>query len=221
MNPWVDLPSTAPFVLPSDAPLVDAFNGKAHPLHRIRTEAIPEPFFGRFEAPVVLLLLNPGFSRDGQHIPEAPEFVQAMRSYLRTGDADHLHLAPEASGPGFAWWSRATRALREATSREAVARSLLSIEYFPYHSISFGHGRLRLPSQTFTFDLLRRAIERSAMIIAARGYRIWLDAVPALASYPHLLRLRSPQRISISPGNLGAGPFESVVAAVEGASYNR
>lgn len=214
MNPWVNLPQTAPLVLPSDRALIDAFNERANARHRIRTEAIPEPFFGRFDAPIVVLLLNPGFSSDGVHIQESPAFLSAMRAYLTNGMVDHLHLIPGASGPGSDWWTNSARALISATSRLAVAQSVLSLEYFPYHSISYKHAKTRLPSQAFTFDLLDSAIRRKAIVVAARGYRIWVEAVPHLATYDQVLRLKSPQRMSLSPRNLGEIAFSSLVAAV-------
>ncbi len=214
MNPWTDLPHTDPFVLPSDRPLIDAFNARADPLHKVQTQAIPEPFFGRFDAPVVLLLLNPGFSSDGLHIPEAPEFLRAMREYLTNGNYDHLHLQPGASGPGARWWMQRMRALIAATSQAEVAGAVLSLEFFPYHSIKFAHAKVRVPSQKFTFELLEVAMLRNAVIVAARGFRFWVEAVPSLAGYHKVMRPRSSQNMSISHGNLGVTEFTTLVNAV-------
>jgi hypothetical protein len=54
---------------------------------------------------------------------------------------------------------------------ECVADSILCVEYFPYHSQSFNHSRLRLPSQEYSFQLVREAIRRRVIIFncVARG----------------------------------------------------
>ena len=213
-SPWHSLPEAAPFVLPSDASYVAAYNARAKQSYQIRLEALPEPFFGAFDARVVILLQNPGFSRDGNHVPETQSFIQQLRAYLQVGAAPHLHLAPNATGPGHDWWMRVTKPLRDATDRAQLAGELLSIEYFPYHSISFAHAHLRLPSQQFSFNLVRKAIARGSEIIIARGYELWLGAVPELANYPNTSRLSSAQNSSLSSKNLGPESFARIVHAL-------
>lgn len=61
-NPWLALPTSAPFVLASDAPLVERFNEPAAPPLKIETSLLPEPYVGPVDAPIVLLTLNPGVS---------------------------------------------------------------------------------------------------------------------------------------------------------------
>jgi hypothetical protein len=58
-----------------------------------------------------------------------------------------------------------------------------------------------LPSQQYSFDLVRRAIKREAVIVLTRGEKRWLKAVPELREYRHLIRLAERQRASISSGN--------------------
>ena len=63
--PWPLLPATADFVLTEDLPYVRVFNGyNVHDLNRIHTECIPQPMFGRRDAPVVVLFSNPTFNAD-------------------------------------------------------------------------------------------------------------------------------------------------------------
>src|SRR5215204_4755778 len=63
-NPWLALPSTAPYVLPEDRLKVEAFNAKLPSTSPCRLDVktvIPEPFIGAVtSAPVVVLQLNPG-----------------------------------------------------------------------------------------------------------------------------------------------------------------
>ncbi len=213
-NPWGLLPYADLFVLADDLPIVDAFNARAKPLYKIRTEAMPEPFFGPFDARVIVLLQNPGFSNDEQHIDETPEFKTALRDYFATGKGPHLHLAASARGPGHNWWMRKTKEFRATAGREAIANNLLAIEYFPYHSIKFAHARLRLPSQDFSFELLKSAIERGCEIIVARGFKLWVEAVPELALYSKVSRLNSAQNIALSSGNMGPDTFARIAATL-------
>ncbi len=62
-NPWLELPSTAPYLLESDRQQVETFNRTAKPNHRIYDDLLPEPYLGNpSTASIVLLSLNPGFS---------------------------------------------------------------------------------------------------------------------------------------------------------------
>jgi hypothetical protein len=202
LTPWANLPAKAPFVLAADRPFVDAFNGTAGAATRVHTDLLPEPFVGRLDAPVVLLLLNPGVHADDAALHKESAFASRLRTAIASGTAEHLHLTPGAAGPGHRWWLRATRPLIEATSREAVAQGILGVQYFPYHSPTFAHAHLRLPSQSFTFGLVQQAMERGAEIVVGRGGELWLGAVPAVAAYPRLARLKSPRTVVLSPANV-------------------
>ena len=61
-NPWMELPSRAPYVLSSDRPFVEAFNKHADEAKRLDLDLLPEPFMGNRSAPLVVLGLNPGWS---------------------------------------------------------------------------------------------------------------------------------------------------------------
>lgn len=90
-NPWDGLSPDEPLVLPSDRLAVESYNecenARAYPrVNRlIHTNLMPEPFFGPFDAPVVVLLLNPGVSeQDAQaHANPAPAHTPAGESAAR------------------------------------------------------------------------------------------------------------------------------------------
>lgn len=190
------------------------FNHSATESTRIHTELLPEPFFGRFDAPIVVLLLNPGFSADDAAFHAQPKFRSRLRVSIRA-ESDfqpHFHLSHGALGPGGKWWLRSVGPLIKEVGQECVADNLLAIEYFPYHSLKFRHGHIRLPSQEFSFSLVRAAIERKAAIICARGATVWFGAVPQLASYRRLSQLQNPRSASLSAKNLSS--YASVVAAL-------
>lgn len=107
-NPWTDLPSRAPYILPSDREPIERFNAMAGEGVRIRPELLPEPFLGAPTASVVLLSLNPGFSNDDALAHAREEFVQACRRNLAHHASDYpfLYLDPRFSDtPGGYWWT--------------------------------------------------------------------------------------------------------------------
>ncbi len=211
-NPWIELPTEAPFVLPCDDPFVSHYNKSTKATNlRIHVHLLPEPFHGSINAPVVVLLLNPGVGTQEARLHKQPTFAQALRkSITQTESVEHFHLVDESKGPGHVWWKKTCNALREV---ESLPRKLLSIEFSPYHSKSFGHGLLRLPSQEYSFHLVKQAMQREALIVCMRGQSHWFGAIPELATYKHLLSLKNPRSASLSPGNLIG--FDRLLATIK------
>jgi len=207
LNPWENLPSHANFVLAEDAAAVCAFNESAAPAVRFDLSLFPEPYFGRRDAPIVLLTLNPG---GGPRDPEThanPAFSSAARASLvhALNPVAFLHLQQPASTPGGAWWRRIAKPLIEATDLEAVARSMLCVQYVGYHSERFGSRSLRLPSQAYGFELVRSAIRRHAIVVCMRSWHLWSAAVPELTTYAPVYKVRNVRNPVISPANLPDG----------------
>jgi len=223
-NPWRELPVAAPFVPACDAPWLPLLQspvaeGKDEPAGAaLNLDLQPEPFFGPHEAPVVVLLLNPGLGADDARHHLRDEFTLALRAHLQSeGGAPHFHLLDPSCGPGHRWWLRQVGPVLKASgcSLEELAARLLCIEFLPYHSRSFAHAHLRLPSQHFSFALLQGAMRRGALVLCMRGFRYWCGAVPELANYAGLLRPKSPRSASLSAGNLGAEGFARVLGALD------
>jgi hypothetical protein len=151
--------------------------------------------------------LNPGVSRGDFALHRNTTFQRNARKWIQTPKSVryHQYLTGEAPGAGTDWWARIAGPLIRATSAERVAESILAVEFFPYHSRKYDHATVRLPSQAFTLQVVRRALGRKSTIILCRGERSWFGALPELAHYRGLLRLRNAQNSSISPGNL-SGP---------------
>ena len=57
---------------------------------------------------------------------------------------------------------------------ERLSRNICSIQFFPYRSLKFGHGSIKLPSQNYTFALVRERLANGALIIVMRGYKLWV-----------------------------------------------
>jgi hypothetical protein len=215
-NPWLKLPREAPYVLSDDHALVMEFNLRATQESQIRLGLLPEPFLGNPLAPVVLLGLNPGFNESDQRFHDNPVFAKRSKGNLLHDLSEEFPfylLDPELSeSPGHKWWNKHLGPLIEKTNISSVARGVLCIEFFPYHSKKFGYRKAVLSSQMYNFQLVRNAIERNAVIILMRGERFWRDQVPELEG--RCYRLNSVQNVTISPKNC-AGGFEKAVQALQ------
>jgi len=227
-NPWHGLPDKQPFVLPEDKDMVEAFNVKAHENHRLRLDFIPEPFVGRLEdARLVLLGNNPGFKNaEAATYRLKPAFANRMRDNLlhrASEEFPFIYFDPDIIPPTNKWWERKLRHLFDEFGKGVIAKSILakfilSVEFFPYVSHRYRHGTLRLPSQEYSFALVRKAMNGGAVIVAYHGERRWLKAIPELDKYHRLVRLKEHQQAPISPNNCrdnGWSHIEDVVRTIK------
>jgi hypothetical protein len=215
-GPWPAIPLHPPYVLPCDSEAIRAFNAKCrNENHRLELRVLPEPFVGRMAAPVVLLTLNPGFEARNVEEHSRPEFQALIRrNYGQEPSAFPLYyLDPGFEGGGREWCEKKLKNLLAIFGRDKLARSILLIDYFPYHSRRFGHANLRLPSQECGFGLVRSAIARGAVVVIMRARSLWLKAVPEIEKYPRAFSLNSPQNVVLSPRNCPTG-FDSIVLSI-------
>jgi hypothetical protein len=173
-------------------------------------ELLPEPFLGSPDAPVVLLALNSGYNDGDRLRHQQPAFVERSRSNLLHCPADYPFYPLDPNIPTSGWWIRKLCRLIERVGRQVVARGVLCVEYFPYHSRRFDHRRLPLASQHYSFELVRQAMDRRAVIILLRGERHWCGVLPALGEYSGLYRVRNVQNPVLSAENCPDG-YESAV----------
>jgi hypothetical protein len=218
-NPWVRLPHRPPYVHAGDEQLLRERNARVGPDHRLHFDILPEPFIGAPDAPVVLLSNNPGLGK-AAHLKQSPQFVRGMRRNLRHGDSRYpfLYLDPRLEGVG-KWWVSKLNRLIEHFGREVVSRSVLNVVYFPYPSVRFRKGGPLLDSQRYSFHLVRRAIERNAVIIFMRKGNGWYTQVPKLRRYRRRYQVHNLQNPVVSENNCDG--FDSVVRAIEVAATRR
>lgn len=231
-NPWLDLPDEQELVLPIDRPYVEVHNrifDETRP-HHLRLTSPPSPFAGRFDAPFVVLLANPGHAEEDASEQNEPSNRKVILDNLRTENgAPFWPLTPQfAETSAGRWWRSRTRELAETvaygdveTGYRVLSERLLEIELHGYHSTSWFAPRAQFPSQAFNVQLVRRAMRNGAVILAARAVDCWYAAVPsdgdsmALMDYPELIEgTQSKQSAYISRGNLAEGTFDQIVAAL-------
>jgi hypothetical protein len=220
-NPWLDVPTTPRFIAPCDLQTVDlVLAADPNAQSELHFEVLPEPYAGDPErARVVLLSLNPGWgnTEPGEQGGGVADWDDELRRNLAfNATTPFVHIDPrfQQTTGGGRWWSKRLRRLAEATSWEQVGERLMVLEFFGYHSHTWRSLPLPLPSQAFTFQLLREAMDKGNLIIVTRGLAQWVWNVPELYTYKRVIRLNSQRWVGLSPGNMPVGDFDRVVEAV-------
>jgi hypothetical protein len=220
-NPWLDLPEESPYVLSMDREIIARRNTFIAPERRINEGSIPEPFIGNPEiATVILLNLNPGDSPQDQAAHRDPAFSTALIRNLRheTQDYPFYPLNPEfAWTPRANWWNRCLHALFDqgGLDRRVVAQRLCVIEWFPYHSRKASLPSRPIHSQSYSFEIAKRALGARKLVVGMRARKQWVDVHKDFAGVPYL---RNPQCCHISPGNTDDDLFTRIAEALREAS---
>jgi hypothetical protein len=194
-NPWEKLPKQNNFyVLEEDAEIINQFNEylknyKDDEIYRIHTEIMPAPFMGDvLNSKIVILTLNPGYDSD-------EESSDYYLNYIPYWEKQIIHEFPVPEYPLFCfddeyveksdYWKIKLNPIIQVSTVEKVAKNISIIEFFPYHSEKYRDipkkiSKDYLISQQYNFHLVRKAIERDAIIVIQRGERLWKEAIPEL-----------------------------------------
>ena len=140
-NPWHDLTfRNGEYLLDIDREQIHEYNAPLNAEHKVVLSSVPEPFIGDpSSALVVLLLLNPGHDHTDLQSHLREDFKEALFKNLRHESQAYpfYPLTPAFRDTGSArWWRRRLGGLIGASGldEKAIARRLLAIEWFPYHS---------------------------------------------------------------------------------------
>jgi hypothetical protein len=186
VNPWTSLRSAPPYILASDDFDVKAFNDTAEPSLRIHGDLLPEPFVGNVGSAAVLLLnMNPAYEEAELPFHRDAAFISIARANLAQKPLQYpfYFLDPSWKSPGHLYWSGRLAELIAACGREAVAKHVAVLEWYPYHSLGMSRAWMpKVPSQAFSFRLVQNALDRGAVIIIIRAVRWWQQELPGLLS---------------------------------------
>ncbi|HZR32046.1 MAG TPA: hypothetical protein VFA76_09360 [Terriglobales bacterium] len=209
-NPWLELPSAAPYILGIDIESVSRHS-------EINRQTLPEPFIGNPKtARLVLLSLNPGDSDDDIKAHSDVEFRKAIISNLRQESQEYpfYGLNPKFNWTACGrWWRAHVKELIEILGSKKVAEHLLVIEWFPYHSKRWKRLPTRevCPSQNYSFQHVKEMLDKKAVIVGMRSKMYWLEVDPRVASVPFL---KNPQNPCVSKKNCGEELFAQIVEAL-------
>lgn len=218
-NPWLSLPASAPFVLAEDAKILGSLRHPPRGKCELRLGLPPQPWTGNVSsAEVFLLALNPGFAEcDCAEFQNADYAVQ-WRLALSFGTRTPFYFLDPAFSTtgGGRWWRPRLRDLIAVAGIDAVAQSVMCVEHFPYKSTRYKPLGVTLPSQWYSFEIVREAIRQRKQIVVMRNERVWLESVPELQSYPYV-RLTNHQNPYLSRAQMTADQFDRVCAALRDA----
>jgi hypothetical protein len=218
-NPWLGFKHSDYMVHPDDVQAFEDHNSRSQDKYKFLPFLAPEPWIGRLDAPIVILLANPGATLENlAGAREENKYREEFSIKNLNQDLDkfpHYFLNPLlASDPGGEWWSKRMRELIDATSLEAVSNSILSLETIPYHSVNFKSPRKEISTQNYTYKILDEAISRGAVVLAHRQIRHWEAKVPSLKGYKNLFQPNSVRSTYFSKGNYPKA-FSRLLDAVE------
>lgn len=205
MNPWINLPTKPPYVLPEDAVV---FADPKFKDEGYRFDAFPDPFIGNLTtASVIFLSLNPGFDDADINVNlQKPFFIaESHKNLLHQPTVPFLYLDDRMSDThGYRWWHKLLdKSVREEPLDIDVVRQRIAIiEYMPYHSKTYTPNRLLVPSQQYAFQLVRQAMAQQKIIVIMRRGKVrdWVKAIPELADYPYITF--NSQRPYVTRGNM-------------------
>ena len=208
-NPWEDFKISTEMIHELDRHSFELHNTKVEPDYRFLSQLAPEPWIGDTKANLLVLLANPGATRgdvSGVKQKGADIINQLSIANLNHSikDYPHFFFNPILEGTdGHTWYKKRFRHLIEVTDAQNVSKKVLSCELVPYHSFSWKKPSVMPPTQSYTFEIVRNAIERGAIILIGRGKADWFKHVPELSKYKRYFQPASPQCAYISPKNYG------------------
>lgn len=217
-NPWTDLPTDAPFILPQDKAAFGRYDSLFTLQHGLRFDKLPLPYVGSpATASVVLLALNGGFKpEDIDHQNDDKYFAEQNRRNL-TFDSRYpfFYLDPafEYTG-GYKWWHRRLRHFIHRYGLDVVASQFACVQSFPYCSPSYKALPFPLPSQEYSYSLVKQAIQDGKPIVIMRSRKIWFRCVPELQDYPYI-ELKYPRNPYIDRKHMTDAQYEQLEATLK------
>lgn len=217
-NPWLGFKYSSEMIHPIDEEAVRYHNKTSKIDYQFLLHLAPEPWIGNLNGNLFVLYSNPGATRENVKKIFQPKHEIVMRKTISNLnqtiiDYPHFHLDPALAGTeGGVWFNQRYKWLINETSRESLARNLVTCELAPYHSLKWKIPKFMPPTQEFTYSIIRKAVERDAVILLARTPKIWLSKIPQLVKYPRVFRPNSINA-SISPNNY-PGNFDKIVSSL-------
>lgn len=187
-NPWEKLEENE-YILSDEVEKIEEFNktvGKA----KIIMDQLPGPYLGNpVNAKVVILSLNPGYSKKDTVLHQEEKFKNDLRANLLHNPIEYpfYYLNPEKPFKdcgGQRFWQPILqpiineinkKILDQKESVKLIADRVAVIEWFPYHSeILYWNKTLEgLKSQEYSFYLAKCALESKKIIIVHRALTEW------------------------------------------------
>jgi hypothetical protein len=221
-NPWENLKKiNNEYIAECDRASLSYLRNSLKGEYELKFGVIPGPYTGDPENSVVYVLaLNPGYTAgEDERICAKYEDIYIKNLTHSNHEYPFIPFNPVFSGtPGQKWWKDRLGSIIKETSIETVSKFVFNVEYFPYYSKSYKPLKEILPSQEYTFSLVRKAIKDDKIIILMRSKKIWYKAIDELIDYPNKYILNSPQNTVISQKNIGGEDiFNKIIEKIRNA----
>ena len=122
-------------------------------------------------AEVLVLALNPGFRQEDYDDLRDPDYAEQWRLALTFQTRTPFYFLDPAFSHtgGFLWWHRRFSDLIHVVGLDAVARGVMCVRHFAYKSIRYRSLGTVLPSQHYSFNIVRQAISTGKQIVVMRS----------------------------------------------------
>ncbi len=216
-NPWEALPKTSPHILEDDLNALSQFNKTPEKLGW-HTELLPCPFLGNYQkASIIFLCLNPGYieTKDVVDYNNDYYFQESLKTLTMQSNTPFFCLNPMVNFSGaYIWWTKILKRLIDQFGWKRLSEKLMCLQFLAYHSKTYTNPPCTLPSQSFTFEILRQAIKDQKTIVIMRSEKLWIKAVPELKDYPYI-ELKNYRRPFLSERNMGKDNYENLIRCLK------
>ena len=181
----------------------------------IKLNNIPHPYMGNPQKSVVYILLG-NFTTECTYESICTEYEDILLANLKHEIIEYPFFAlnPEFMETYMYKWylNKLLGRLDGEFGRNIVTNYIFTIEYFPYTSES-SFKYFDVPSQKYSFYLVKEAIKNKKIIIVGRKERLWYNAIPELKNYELKYETNDPkkQNVRIDENNLGEVNFNKII----------
>ena len=252
-NPWENLPTTFSslsteqnFILDCDKQFITEFNEKYS--NQIQTNIQPEPFAGRVDSPVVILMSMPEFTPELDHVIfRNQQFAEDLHSVREqnikqptTIAYPFYHLNPtyntllknNGPNPGYQYWEPKMRSLIQQRGANTIASNILALQAFPYKTspgknvVLLARHQRALTKQhgassfSYTRHLFHEALKRNALIVLLSGKTFWEGEMTHFGTFNkhNIVHKKNPSCLHLSPRNLKYNGFDRILERISRSS---
>lgn len=215
-NPWKAILKTPPHILKEDIEALKKHKKMPENMGW-KIGLIPIPYIGNYKkASVIILCLNPGYREklDLDDYNNKYYFKENVKTLTMKSRVPFFFLDPKIDfSGGYIWWAKILKQLISKFGLKLISKKIMCLQYLGYHSKTYINPPCILPSQKFTFNLLRQAIKDQKTIVIMRSKKLWIKAVPELENYPYV-ELKNYRRPFLTERNMGRENFERLVESL-------
>lgn len=216
-NPWEAISKIPPHILESDLKALEKCRKKPENLGW-KGSLMPIPYLGNYQkASVIILCLNPGYSENNDEKDYCNNyfFQENLKGLLMNSKIPFYALDQKVNfSGGYVWWTKIFKQLINQFGLTVISTKIMCLQYLAYHSKTFINPPCIIPSQEFTFNILRQSIRDQKTIVIMRSKKLWINAVPELENYPYI-ELKNHRRPFLTERNMMKENFEKLIESLK------